>query len=135
MIATPESGALAALALCAVLVLVNLASLAVAAARIGRRGKPSAFPPGAPVSVVRPLRGLEAFSEETLRASFRLDYPEYELVFCVADAGDPILPMLELIAEQDIAVSAEAIYASAGSPSPMMAERMVQQTEEVAGNC
>ena len=45
--------------------------------------------------VVRPLRGIEAFSEETLRASFRLDHPAYELIFCVADAGDPILPMLE----------------------------------------
>jgi len=28
-----------------------------------------------PVSLVRPLRGLETFSEETLRASFELDYP------------------------------------------------------------
>ncbi|TFZ55170.1 ceramide glucosyltransferase [Methylorubrum sp. Q1] len=107
MIALPESGALAALALCAVLVTVNLASLAVAALRIGRKGhdrgrdknhdesKPSAFPAGAPVSVVRPLRGLEAFSEETLLASFRLDYPVYELIFCVAEASDPILPLLE----------------------------------------
>lgn len=95
MIATPESGALAALALCSLLVLVNLASLTVAGLRIGRKGKPSAFPAGAPVSVVRPLRGLEAFSEETLLASFRLDYPAYELIFCVADAGDPVLPMLE----------------------------------------
>ena len=95
MIATPESGALAALALCALLVLVNLASLTVAGLRIGRKGKSSAFPAGAPVSVVRPLRGLEAFSEETLLASFRLDYPAYELIFCVADAGDPVLPMLE----------------------------------------
>ena len=95
MIATPESGALAALALCSLLVLVNLASLTVAGLRIGRKGKSSAFPAGAPVSVVRPLRGLEAFSEETLLASFRLDYPAYELIFCVADAGDPVLPMLE----------------------------------------
>ncbi|MEE7456859.1 ceramide glucosyltransferase [Methylorubrum populi] len=95
MIATPESGALAALALCTLLVLVNLASLTVAGLRIGRKGKPSAFPAGAPVSVVRPLRGLEAFSEETLLASFRLDYPAYELIFCVADAGDLVLPMLE----------------------------------------
>ena len=103
MIALPESGALAALALCAVLVAVNFASLAVAALRIGRKSRdknhdestPSAFPAGAPVSVVRPLRGLEAFSEETLIASFRLDYPAYELIFCVAEAGDPILPLLE----------------------------------------
>ncbi|KQO89227.1 ceramide glucosyltransferase [Methylobacterium sp. Leaf92] len=103
MIALPESGALAALALCAVLVAVNLASLAVAALRIGRKSrdkggdlsKASTFPASAPVSVVRPLCGLEAFSEETLLASFRLDYPAYELIFCVAEASDPILPLLE----------------------------------------
>jgi len=80
MIAMPESGALAALAFCAALVAINLASLAVAALRIGRggadRGKPSVFPMDAPVSVVRPLRGLEAFSEETLLASFRLAGPD-----------------------------------------------------------
>lgn len=95
MIATPESGAFAALALCALVVVVNLASLAVAGLRIGRTGKPSTFPADAPVSVVRPLRGIESFSEETLLASFQLDYPAYELIFCVADAGDPILPLLE----------------------------------------
>ena len=97
MAALPESGTLATFALWAVLalVLVNLASLAVAMVRIGRRPRSSACPTGAPVSVVRPLRGLEAFSEETLRASFRLDHPAYELIFCVADAADPILPMLE----------------------------------------
>ncbi|GJE73557.1 ceramide glucosyltransferase [Methylorubrum suomiense] len=99
MAALPESGTLAVFVLCATfaIVLVNLASLAVAAVRIGRRGRPSILPPGVPVSVVRPLRGIEAFSEETLRASFRLDYPAYELIFCVADAADPILPMLELM--------------------------------------
>ena len=63
MAALPESGTLATLALWAVLalVLVNLASLAVAMLRIGRRRRASAIPANAPVSVVRPLRGLEAF--------------------------------------------------------------------------
>jgi len=49
---------------------------------------------------VRPLRGLETFSEETLRASFELDYPDYELLFCVQAPHDPIIPLVErLIAE------------------------------------
>ena len=53
-----------------------------------------------PISLVRPLRGLETFSEETLRASFELDYPDYELLFCVQAPHDPIIPLVErLIAE------------------------------------
>jgi ceramide glucosyltransferase len=56
--------------------------------------------PAPPVSVVRPLRGLERFSEETLRASFELDYPDYELLFCVQAPNDPIIAVVQrLIAE------------------------------------
>src|SRR5260370_33733553 len=32
-----------------------------------------------PVSIVRPVCGLDNFLEETLRTSFDLDYPRYEL--------------------------------------------------------
>lgn len=45
--------------------------------------------------MVRPLHGLEAYSEEMLTRSFRLDYPAYELIFCVADPADPIVPLVE----------------------------------------
>ena len=88
------SGTLIALALCAVVMLVNLASLRVAGRRIGAVRPGSTFQAGAPVSLVRPVCGLETFSEEMLTRGFRLDYPDYELIFCVADAGDPILPLL-----------------------------------------
>ncbi|MBV8663590.1 MAG: glycosyltransferase, partial [Hyphomicrobiales bacterium] len=46
-----------------------------------------------PVSVVQPLCGIEAFSKETLASIFALDYPDYEVVFCVADPADPIAPL------------------------------------------
>ncbi len=45
-----------------------------------------------PVSIVRPLRGSESFSEETLRATFAADYPNYEFLLCVQSAKDPIIP-------------------------------------------
>ncbi len=47
------------------------------------------------VTVVRPLCGLETFSVETLNASFALDYPVLELIFCVARPDDPIVPLAE----------------------------------------
>jgi len=88
------NGTVLALGSCAVLTLLNLASIALAAARIGRRGGVSRFPAGAPVSLVRPVRGIETFGEELLEAGFRLDYAQYEILFCVADAGDPVIPLL-----------------------------------------
>lgn len=47
-----------------------------------------------PVSIVRPLCGLEPYSRETISSCFAIDYPCYEILFCVADPADGILPLL-----------------------------------------
>jgi ceramide glucosyltransferase len=47
-----------------------------------------------PVTIAQPHRGVEAFSDETLASIFALDYPAYEIVFCLADASDPIAPLI-----------------------------------------
>jgi ceramide glucosyltransferase len=47
------------------------------------------------VSVVRPLCGLDNFCEETLQSSFELDYPSYEIIFCVARATDLAVPLVQ----------------------------------------
>jgi ceramide glucosyltransferase len=47
-------------------------------------------PGGAPaVTILRPVCGIDNFDEATLRSGFELDYPDYDLVFCCEDAGDP----------------------------------------------
>jgi ceramide glucosyltransferase len=46
------------------------------------------------VTIVQPLCGVETFSRETLRSVFALDYPEYEIIFCLASADDPIAPLV-----------------------------------------
>jgi ceramide glucosyltransferase len=33
---------------------------------------------------VRPLCGIDNFAEDTLRSTFGLSYPRYEILFCVA---------------------------------------------------
>ena len=95
MTAAYWAGALAG-GLCVLPTLINLVSLGVAAARLspprGLRPRPAGAPP---ISIVRPVCGLEAFSEETLASGFRLDYLDYELIFCVADGGDPVIPLVE----------------------------------------
>jgi ceramide glucosyltransferase len=61
---------------------------AASAAKPPFAGKPP------PVTIVQPHRGVEPFSQETLASIFRLDYPDYEIVFCVASEADPIVPLL-----------------------------------------
>jgi ceramide glucosyltransferase len=53
-----------------------------------------------PVTVIRPVCGVDAYEEMTLRSTFRLDYPSYEILFCCATAEDPVVPLVQrLIAE------------------------------------
>ena len=77
-------------AYCAAAVSIETLSTAIAAFRCRKRGGFLAPPKDAPpVSIVRPLRGLDPYLKETLASSFALDYPAYEIVFCLADAEDP----------------------------------------------
>jgi ceramide glucosyltransferase len=47
------------------------------------------------VSIVRPLCGIENFTEATLTSSFDLTYRRYEIVFCVAQPHDPVIPVVQ----------------------------------------
>ena len=73
----------------------QILSTGVAAIRCRKIGKAVPVPDDAqPVSVVRPVRGLDNYAEETLRSGFLLDYPTYEMVFCCDEPDDPVLPLL-----------------------------------------
>jgi len=52
------------------------------------------FNPG--VSLLKPVKGLDIDAYENYASFCRLDYPEYEIVFCV-DADDPSLPAIEKV--------------------------------------
>ena len=42
-----------------------------------------------PVTILKPLKGVDAGFEENLRGFFDLDYPRYELIFSVDNPADP----------------------------------------------
>lgn len=44
-----------------------------------------------PVTIFKPLKGLDEYLEENLRSFFELDYPEFQIVFGVADPDDPAI--------------------------------------------
>lgn len=87
-------------ALAAIVVHVLVGVLTVWRCRC-RRASPSSAPDSfAPISIIRPMCGLDTYEQVTLRSSFRLDYPTYELLLCCASEDDPVVPLARrLIAE------------------------------------
>lgn len=54
-----------------------------------RRPRPVAATSIPRITLLRPVRGLDAFDPETLESSFLLTWPDYEVIFCAADPADP----------------------------------------------
>jgi ceramide glucosyltransferase len=80
---------------CALATTLQVLSTAIAAVRCRKQKQPVAAPANAPlVSLIRPVCGVDNFARETLGSTFGLDYPNYEVLFCVARADDPVVPLV-----------------------------------------
>ena len=53
-----------------------------------------------PVSVLKPVHGIDARMRENIESFFRQDYPAYEIIFAADEADDAALPLIREICAQ-----------------------------------
>ncbi len=75
-----------------------------------RGSREAAFEP--PVSIVKPLRGLDEGLEENLESFFRLDYPTsaLEVVFSFASASDPAYTTARRVADRHPEITSTFVF-------------------------
>jgi ceramide glucosyltransferase len=64
------------------------------------QGNPPAASEYPPVSLLKPLKGVDPGIYESLRSHCLQDYPEYEIVFGVNQADDPAVPLVKRLQEE-----------------------------------
>jgi len=74
--------------------------LVVVAARRYLAARPPRLLRAVPISMLKPLHGLDEGLEENLRSYFQQDYPEFEMLFAVRDVGDPAIAMVEKLRQE-----------------------------------
>jgi len=114
----------AALVFLVLATLVHAASAAMAIWRVRgsqRRNATSDECNLPPVTIIRPVCGLDPFDELTLRSTFALDHPRLELIFCSARERDAAVPLVRrLIAEHPHVDARLLIGDDKSTPNPKL---------------
>src|SRR3984957_10049699 len=65
-----------------------------------------------PVSILKPIRGLDPDAAENLASFCRLDYPEFEIVFCVDPDDEAVLSVLAKLTKDFPESNIRVLYGS-----------------------
>jgi len=76
------------------------AGLTVLAARRYLSVQPPDLKSAEPISILKPLAGLDADLESNLRTFFEQDYPSFEILFAVREPDDPAVPVVEKLRQE-----------------------------------
>lgn len=111
----------AAILFCAAAVSIHLFSTLIAIVRCRPSGVLEPLRSAPAVTVLRPICGLDQYEELTLRSGFELNYPHYELIFCCANTGDPVVPLVRKLMAAYPHVDAKLLFGEDKStPNPKL---------------
>lgn len=107
-------------------------AIVIVGARRYRAVRPGPLPKAGPISILKPLAGLDLGLESNLRTFFEQNYPgEFEILFAVREATDPAVPVvLRLQAEHPHIAS--TLIATGEPPYPNAKVWSLQQMTAIA---
>jgi ceramide glucosyltransferase len=90
--------------------------------REGRRQMRSipADPQLPPVSVLKPVHGLEAQLKQNIESFFRQDYPDYEILFAADEADDPALEVVREVCARYPHIPTHILVTGTPWPNPVV---------------
>lgn len=73
-----------------------------------------------PVSVLKPVHGLEAELERNIESFFRQDYPDYEILFAADTADDAALEIVRAVAQRYPKIKSRILVTGTPWPNPVV---------------
>ena len=78
----------------------SMCLMSARAFRSGQAGVSAGSTQAPPVSILKPLKGIDPEIYESFRSHCLQDYPEYEIVFAVSDPADAAVPSVERLKQE-----------------------------------
>jgi ceramide glucosyltransferase len=91
--------------------------LSIIAALLYLSVRPPVLASAEPVSILKPLAGLDLGLESNLRTFFEQDYPSFEILFAVRESGDPAVAVVEKLQREYPKIPAR-LFVTGESPYP-----------------
>jgi ceramide glucosyltransferase len=73
-----------------------------------------------PVSILKPVHGLEARLKENIESFFRQDYPDYEILFAADEADDPALEVVREVCARYPNIRSRVLVTGTPWPNPVV---------------